>query len=720
MAKQDVAVELFYDGAWHDLVPDDDVLADTPIVIQRGDGGQSAAPRPSSIALRLNNDADMFRTSNPESPLHGKAGVNTPLRILVGGESRGQAEVSSWRSGQTRDFRARPKRGKAWVDVEAAGLLQRLGQWTEPLRSPFRRYNDTLSNVIGYFPCEQARGSTTLISPTDGVSGTVFRGMAPDSQYRPLSSAPLLDMGQAEDAEVGAEFAPSTGSTTDGWQLSWVSRLETLTPGADTQIMVWDASDGTAYGLYLNTTTGEMNLSSAKDGVTVLNATVSYSGYDWSQWTLFSIDADYSGGTTTVWVNWINGDGTVSGFMNSSFAGEPAYLEDWNMSVFAGTPPGSTIGHVMGVNVSSSGGVDLFDTVRKTAWYGHAGETAGNRFVRLMTELGLAYATNGDLATSTAMGAQPTATLAEILREIRDTDDAVLFESKAAINLILTVRNHRYNIDADTASTPLITLDAADASGSGLPNLPVEVTDDLGIHNVVTAVQRDGGDYTVQDDSSPMGTQAPPDGKGEYRQSVAVNVADETVDLPVQAWWWLYRGTVDLPRFPQITVNLAALDAAKIAEVETLTIGGVIEIVGYREYTIRLHVIGYTEVIGTHSRTITFTCAPDQQFDVHVYDADDARYDLATCTMSAAAGPTATTLTLAITGEESWSTVDAYDLTVSGEVIGVPAGAMGARTGSLGAYQQVITGAVRSKNGIRKTLAAAAAVHVTTPARYAR
>src|SRR6188474_2183521 len=159
MPKNDVAVELFYDGAWHDLVPADDVFADTPIVIQRGDGDESAAPRPSSISLRLANDDDQFRTTNPESPLYGKAGVNTPLRVLVGGVSRGQVEVSSWKAGQTRDFRANPRRGKAWVDIEGGGLLQRVGQWTEPLKSPFRRYNETLTHVIGYWPLEQDRGS---------------------------------------------------------------------------------------------------------------------------------------------------------------------------------------------------------------------------------------------------------------------------------------------------------------------------------------------------------------------------------------------------------------------------------------------------------------------------------------------------------------------------------------------------------------------------------
>jgi hypothetical protein len=122
-------------------------------------------------------------------------------------------------------------------------------------------------------------------------------------------------------------------------------------------------------------------------------------------------------------------------------------------------------------------------------------------------------------------------------------------------------------------------------------------------------------------------------------------------------------------------------------------------------------VLGYTETIGwPNARTMVLNCAPDQQFVLGVWNGDDSRWDLATCTMSAAAGPTATTLTFAITDDEEWSATSAYDLFIAGERIGVPIGGMGARTGSPGAYFQTLTGAVRSKNGVRKTLPAGSPV----------
>lgn len=714
MPKQDIAVELYYDSGWHDLVANDDVLADAPIVITRGDGDESAAPRPASVSLRLANDDDLYRTSNPMSPLYGKAGVNTPLRVSVGGVVRGYALASSWQAAQDANFRQSPRRGRAWVDVQGGGLLQRVNQWTENLRSPFRQYNNTIATSIGYWPGEQERGSTTVVSDVPGVSAPVFQTIAPDSQYRPPSSGPLLDMG--DNAEIGAYFVQNgTAASTSGWQMSFAYRLAPLVAG-EQDIFDWAASDGTQYGLYLNPTTGKMLIYSSRNGVAVLTgAATSYSGYDWSQWTMFTIDAQYSAGTTTIWVNWVNANGSTSGFMNASFVGVPSSLLWWNASNFAGVPSGSTIGHVIGVPTSSvAGAYNLFGLARQSAWFGYVGETAADRFARLCTQLGLSYHIYGTPALSSPMGAQPVDTFAKQLEEIEATEDGRIFDATDAAQIVFRLRNQRVN------QTVALSLNADDETG--FTSLPREVTDDLPIHNVVTASQRDGADYTVTDSTSPMGTQDPPNGRGVYKQTVNVNLADPGNELPQQANWWLRRGTVNLPRFPQVTVNLAALDAASITAVERVDVGSVIEIVNFREYTLRLSVIGYTETIGTHSRAITFTCAPDQQFRSGVYDGSASyvpRYDLRSCTLSAAVGPNTTTIALAIVNDETWSTTSAYDLLISGELVGVPAGGMSARSGSAGAYAQTITGAVRSKNGIRKTLPAASEVHVATPGRWA-
>lgn len=698
MPKNNVALELYYDGAWHDLVANDDVFADTPITITRGQGDEGVAPRPCTIGCRLANDDDMYRTSNPESPLWGKAGVNTPMRVSVGGVVRGQAEASSWQAGQTRDFRARPKRGKAWVDVQAGGLLQRINQWTEPLKSAFRQYNEGLSHVTGYWPGEQVRGSTELISVTPGTQQIFFQSIAPESQYRPLGSAPLMDMGSSDDAEVGGRFAPNTSADpTAGWQLSWAGRYEPLVDG-EQDIMDWATTDGTQYGLYLNPTTGQILIYSTKSGVQILASGGSYGSYDWSQWTLFSIDAQYSAGTTTVWINWTNADNTQSGFFAPSFSGAPEQLVWWDMSVFAGVPGGSTFGHVLGANVSSLGGVNLFSVARIFAWTGYLRETAGARFVRLCNLKNIAYVVSSGYTGSTPMGPQPVATFAEQLREISATDDALILDHRTALRLYMLCGVDRYNLNS------VLTLNAAD-NPTGMPALPTEVTDDLGVHNIITASQRDGGEYVLRDDTSVMGTQPPPNGRGEYEQRVDVNVADETTDLPQVASWWLNKGTLTQARFPQVTVNLAALDPAGVAEVEQADVGSIITIINFREYTVRLWVLGYTETIGwPNTRTITFTCAPDEIYGT-IAVLDQFRLDSATTILKAAVTQSDTAVTFRTTNIlDVWDTGSApFDVKIAGQRNRVTS--VGAASLVSGAYDQAVT-LVRGVDGIRKQLAA--------------
>jgi hypothetical protein len=714
MPKQDVGLELYYDGTWHNLVPADDVLISEPIKIMRGDSDESAAPRPASVSCRLNNDDDMYRTSNPESPLYGKAGLNTPLRASVRGKVRGTVEASEWAADQTRDFRATPKRGSAWVDVEGGGLLQRVGQWTEQLASPFRQFNqdEYAAHAVGYFPLEDPAGTLTPLTTVPGATSRFAADLDYGNGGRFAGSGPLAQLGAGVAANFN--FVP-TGLADSGYQLSWTSRHEQVFASGNTSLMNWTATNGYSYSVSFAEGTSDIRFIAVDTATstTVVDTTLSVgSSLDYNVWTMFRVKVTSSGGTVSVEFSWIaEGSSTFLG-TTWTHSGTTGALKRATIGTEdSGDSISPKYGHILGL---STGADDLESGDRVDAFNGHDGETAGARFARLMTLKGLAYSIVGTSADSARMGPQGVDTFAEQLREIRDTEDGLIYDDIDAIALVFLLRNARYN------QTPALTLNAADPDASGLPNLPTEVTDDLGVHNVVTASQRDGGEYTAEDSTSPMGSQPPPVGRGEYKQTKNVNVADPDNDLLQQAGWWLKRGTVNLPRFPQVVVNLAALDASKIAEVERVDVGSVIAIVGYREYTIRLYVIGYTEVIGTHSRMLTFTCAPDQQFQAGVYGGDaryTPRYDLRTCTLSADVGPTATTLAFSFVRNEKWSQTQSYDLLIAGELIGVPAGGMGAQSGS-GPFAQTLTGAVRSKNGIRKTLKAGTEVHIATPGRW--
>jgi hypothetical protein len=211
-----------------------------------------------------------------------------------------------------------------------------------------------------------------------------------------------------------------------------------------------------------------------------------------------------------------------------------------------------------------------------------------------------------------------------------------------------------------------------------------------------------------------MGSQPPPDGVGEYRQTVSVNVADEDAQLPQTAYWWLAKGTNPNPRFPTVVVDLGAAPSL-IPAVEALEVGGVLTIANYREYLIRLHVLGWTETIGTHTRTVAFTCAPDDVYNVGTLDGG-RRLAARSTTLNADITAGATTLVLKMTDpDEEWRPGNnAVPVIIGGEVITL--GTVGAVTGS-GPWTQTVTGCTRAVNGVSKGHTAGDDVVVVNPLR---
>lgn len=695
MPKQDVALEIYYDSAWHDLVTDDDVLAEQPIKITRGQGDESPAPRPAQVEARLANDDDKFRTSNPESPLYGKAGRNTPVRVKVGSTVRGVVEASSWAADQTQDFRASPLRGRAWVDIDGGGLLQRIGQWSQTLHSSMYRQISSLSTLVAYWPGEDESGSSVMTAATPGVNAAFASDVTFANADGPSGSDKLMTLGAA--GLVTGAF-PSNISTT-GWQIQWATDIAGA-DGTERQAMLWRTSNGYYWSWQASNASYRITVVD-QYGTTLFTSATTNGGIGPGSNIVFRMKCSFSAGTWTVEPAWYaEGDTALTGFTDT-FSGTAGRPTGWKVTANT-VMNGAYFGQMLAVTTTAE---SLQSYAMLAAINGYQDETAGDRFVRLMGYFSLSYTLLGDPALSAPMGPQRVDTLPNLLKEIVSTEDALLFDSIDAIELTLILRNYRYR------QTPALELATTD-----LPALPAEVTDDLDVHNIVTASQRDGGKSTAQDDDGPLGTQPPPDGVGEYRQTVDVNVADETSALPATANWWLRRGTVNLPRFPTLVIDLNAKPSI-ISAVEAVDVGSVITITGYREYVIRLIVLGWVEVIGTHTRTITFTCVPDQQFVVGEWDATDSLWDSKTTTLKTGVNSSATALTFTTASSKGiWSTTGTYDVLISGEQITVTS--MGAASLVSGSYDQSAT-VTRSVNGISKSLSAGEPIHPATPGRWA-
>jgi hypothetical protein len=710
MAAQDVAVELYYDAAWHRVEPE--VFTDQQIIIDRGQtSSESLAPRSDSLALTFNNGTDKYRPSNPTSPLYGKAGRNTPLRASVSGKVRGTVEATSWQPDRTLGFKITPPRGRAWVDVEGNGVLDRIGQWTEVLRSPFYRYHEALTTSVGYWSFEDDRGSTVPFTPTAGTRTGRLTGVTFGSQFNFAGSAPLADFANNPTTHAGGYFVPGSPTSTAGWQISWCGKYGTL-PGVGElyEFFDWSTSDGTTYSLNFYNG-GDLILLASKGGTTVIGSgtgtfTGVTNGTDWNKWNCFVVTGTQSGGTTTISVYWMTEDSDVfAGAYTATFTGNTSSLLSWGVGTGSAKQT-VTMGHVIG----TTGTADNFLSAGRVAPFkGWAGERAADRFARLCTEKNIAYTVVGSAAGSWPMGPQQTDTFYKLLEEAVRTEDGLLFDDRDQIRLAFRTRGSRYNQTAALALT-----------------YPTDVYDPFAekigavdVHNRVTVSQRNGGSYEKILSTGPVGTLPAPDGVGEYRQTVDVNTAYEPYDLPVLTGWWLGRGTVETSRFSAVTVNLTER-ADLVTAASNVDIGDRITITGYVEYVIDLAVIGIRETIGSHERKITYTCIPGRQFLTGVYDGTTRRRDSKTTTLNAAVTSTATTLVFKTTDPgDLWRPGGGgYDVMISGEQITVPAAGMGAVTGT-GPYTQTATGCTRSVNGVVKALSAGEPIHVLNPARYA-
>lgn len=144
-------------------------------------------------------------------------------------------------------------------------------------------------------------------------------------------------------------------------------------------------------------------------------------------------------------------------------------------------------------------------------------------------------------------------------------------------------------------------------AGQIAPDLEPDL-DDLGRVNTVIAARRNGSQVTDADESGPLGTNA----IGTYRSQVDINPESDDA-LKYHAHYHLVLGTDPDPRYPKVVVDLDANpDLAE--DVSALDVGDLITLeslpqdLGQSEAD--LLATGYTEIIGSHRRIITFNARP--------------------------------------------------------------------------------------------------------------
>lgn len=692
----DLAVTLYYNGQWNP-VPAAAVHEGPGVTTYRG-YSEEGVMRPCEIRLRILDDNLDYDPDNPRSPLFGLIGRRTPIRVAVGGQFDAAAEVASWRPGMTADWApGPPPRGYRYVDVQASGLLRRIGNWAREVQSPMRRQLQAYNNPVGYWTMEDIRGAGSLSNLTGGGAPAAADGVNLGGATPPGGSASLAAFTASS---IAYGVFGYTG--TSAWQVAFVIGMSGVTqpaaPAYNRPVAIFTGL-GLRWTLQTNADGFGLQVLYADGSVAYTNATTwSAAGISATRWLWFRISASHANGVVqfryaahTEGYTYIY---QVTGSFNASGLGR---LSTWQAAC-----EGMGLGHLIALNNVTD---DLMSTDMQTAVAGQLGETALNRFARLCAQEGIPALTVGDPATSQRMGGQGTDALIDLLKEATTTEDGLLYEDRASNALVLRSRRSLYAPSVLTLAYP------AEIAPPFLP-----VTDDLDAANTVVVKHVDGAEATARVTGGPMD----PAEVGEERREVTVNTMDPA-DVTALAQYYLNRFGLGGARYPSIVVD-ADVNPVKAATAAALAPGDIITVTGYRPAPIRLIVWGIATSTGTHRRQVTLVTGPADVYNVAHYDAATSRYDVAGCTTTAAlpaAAPGAsTTVGISSPGwQDGWSTTAVpYEVMIGVERVRVTA--MSAAAGS-GPRTQTAT-ITRGIEGAAPAHPSGDVFRIADPVRWAR
>lgn len=618
-----------------------------------------------------------------------------PAGSITDGYSRFWGEVSGWP--QTWG----PKT-PVWAQVTANGLLRRYGQGNQPEFSALRYGVPVLDALVGYWPLEDAEGSTLIASGlADNNPGQVYStGTLTFEDAEPfVSSKPLPTIGTGSmtfTVPAGRNGVTSlnnqgmcrflisipSGGSVDG---AVVARIY-YTSGASVDLIYSTASGGTLVATAY---------SPARAFVISSNQLFPMNGLSF----LMSVETNTA--TSEFGLAMITPGGTVA------LATTPVACTFGNRVVSVNINPGAAnltdvaIGHLHIQDVVET--IYNLGVIPRNALDGYVSEPAAVRAQRICGALGVTFVALGGVEASEPMGAQTVGTLLSNLADCETVDLGYVSEPRGESGF-------RYRTRASlTNQHPTLTIAYSDLAG--LEPDP----DDLRVVNDILATRVGGTSYRAEQTIGPMSVNDPPDGVGRYTNEFPINAAADTA-MPDHAGWRLHAGTVDAPRFPAVTVDITDLTDVQARGAIGAVLGHMIRITDLPEWVgpddLDLIIIGYTEEISSHRYLITYRCIPADPFDVGRYDYDH-RYDSLTTELDEDLDTTETGVTVQITSGPVW-TQDAghvpFDIIVGGERMTV--------TAVSGATSPQTFTVTRSVNGVVKTHQTGSQVRLFVPYYY--
>jgi hypothetical protein len=696
-------VELYISEQWVDVTRLDSatpgVYYRDNITITRGRSDESVNLDRGTCKFTLNNRDGRFSPRNPNSPYFGKLGRNTPVRVSVVQATgvrryRFYGEVSSWpqKWDQTGT--------DVYVQVEASGVLRRLGQGQSPLSSAmYRGVTRDTDHLVAYWPCEDAAGSTSIAAGIANVTPMAISGTptlrGDDTSFVASEDLPVM----ANASFTG--YVPAYTTTLTQAQVRFFMSYPSA-GGTNGQIICSVFTTGTIprWELYYGSG-GSLGLR----GFDALDVNVSDTGsvaFAVNGTALrVSLEFTQTGSSTQGAIATLAPGATVGSVFGASGTGTLGHITRVVMATNKGLTT-VTLGHVTVQSKVTS----LFDLYLQIA--GNASEQAGSRIARLCAEEGINYARRLPVASTMPMGVQTEESLLDLIRECVDADLGRLSEPRDQVGLAYRDRESLYD------QTAVLALDYA---AFNLSDSLDPVDDDQFTRNDVTVKRGSvGSSARATKDTGALSIGS----IGRYDESVSLNVYADS-SLADLAGWKLHLGTTDEARYPTVDLNLShstfTSNDAMMTAALVLDVGDKATIANPPAWLppnlIGLIVEGYTEVIGGNNQhTLSLNCSPSSPHTVAVYDSSTYRYSSDGSTLATDVDSTTTTLSVATPSGPLWSVTDgSFDITMGGERMTV--------TNITGATSPQSFTVTRSVNTVVKTHTAGEDVSLFQPAYYA-
>lgn len=669
-------VEMFISGIWTDIT---DFVYKDSISLTYGQTDESSLTQPGTCTFKINNANGNFTPRNPEGIYYGKIGRNTQIRVSVtdptGGTSkRAWMEMSEWP--QNWD----PTGADFWVEAAAGGILRRLQQGQISFASTLKQGLTTDTNVpVLYWPCEDDSNATQIASAVSGGKPMSIVGSPQLASFSGFAcSSPVPVMGNGAFTCTVDPYT-KTGST----QIKMLIDFPTAGSIPDSTALWQIAGNGTAkyFELYYDTG-GSVGLRCFNPAGTNIGDSGPIAFNVDSTQHYFNVQLQESGGN----INYlIEGFQPLSaGFLQYPGGGIGGPLVSGKtvgvISRFIIAPgknlTGTAIGHVT-LQTALSDISGLY-----TQLNAYVGEGSSDRAQRLTTSIGVASEFLGSFTGGfgglpggqlTLMGPQAPGKYMDLLTECATAEMAVVYEAWRFFGLGYREQNFEYN------RTPALTLDYA---AYNLNDIPVPLDDDRYTKNDVIVSRKGGSSARATLETGALSILPPPAGVGPYQDTPAVNLQNDST-LTDQANWRLHMGTVDEPRYPAITVNLAhssfTSNPTLTHQVLNARPGDRIQVLNPPDQAqadrIDQLIIGGSETIDQFQHYITFICVPADPYTVFVPgDPNVDHADTDGSTVAAEMGTADTVISVATTNPASplVTTNQAdfpFDLDIGGEQI---------------------------------------------------